>query len=86
MKFKNLYYKVICEATDIASEQIIIDLIEDEYIANGQQLKDNWKMHVSPIVSYIEQNLPEDQTIKTIPYMNLVTLVNDALLEFNLIV
>ena len=35
MKFKNLYYKVICEATDIASEQIVIELIEDEYIANG---------------------------------------------------
>ena len=42
-------------------------------------------MHVSPIVSYIEENLPEEETIKTIDYMDLINLIKQALTEFNLI-
>jgi hypothetical protein len=83
-KFDCLYHKVICEATDIASEQIVIDAIEDEFIENEIQLKEDWKMHVSPIVSYIEENLPEEETIKTIDYMDLIELIKQALNEFNL--
>jgi hypothetical protein len=84
-KFNCLYHKVICETTDISSEQIVIDAIEDEFIENEIQLKEDWKMHVSPIVSYIEENLPEEKTISTIDYMDLINLINQALTEFNLI-
>lgn len=85
-KFDCLYRKVIREATDIASEQIVIDAIEDEFIENEIQLKEDWKMHVSPIVSYIEENLPEEETIKTIDYMDLIELIKQALNEFNLFI
>lgn len=83
-KFDCLYYKVICEATDIASEQIIIDAIEDEFIGNDILLKDTWKAHISPIVSYIEEELPKEETIKTIDYMDLINLIKQALNVFNL--
>lgn len=85
-KFDCLYRKVIREATDMASEQIVIDAIEDEFIENEIQLKEDWKMHVSPIVSYIEENLPEEETIKTIDYMDLIELIKQALTEFNLFI
>ena len=85
-KFDCLYRKVIREATDIASEQIVIDAIEDEFIENEIQLKEDWKMHVSPIVSYIEENLSEEETIKTIDYMDLIELIKQALTEFNLFI
>ena len=85
-KFDCLYRKVIREATDITSEQIVIDAIEDEFIENEIQLKEDWKMHVSPIVSYIEENLSEEETIKTIDYMDLIELIKQALTEFNLFI
>jgi hypothetical protein len=76
----------ISETTDIASEQIVIDVIEDEILGNDVELKEDWKQHVSPIVTYVEENLPEDKTIKTIDYLDLVKLVQAALTEFDLFV
>lgn len=76
----------ITETTDIASEQIVIDVIEDEILGNDVELKEDWKQHVSPIVTYVEENLPEDKTIKTIDYLDLVKLVQSALTEFDLFV
>lgn len=83
-KFNSLYHKIICEATDIASEQIVIDAIEDEFIGNDIVIKDDWKMHVSPIVSYVEEHLPDGETILTIDYVDLLELINNALNEFDL--
>lgn len=85
-KFNELYRKIILETTDIASEQIVIDVIEDEILGNDVELKEDWKQHVSPIVTYVEENLPEDKTIKTIDYLDLVKLVQAALTEFDLFV
>ena len=76
----------ITETTDIASEQIVIDAIEDEFIGNGEELKENWKMSVSPIVTYIEDNLPEDKTILTIDYLDLIKLIRESLTDLNLFV
>jgi hypothetical protein len=78
--------KEITEATDIASEQIVLDVIEDEILGNDIELKEDWKQHVSPIVTYVEENLPEDKTIKTIDYLDLVKLVQSALTEFGLFI
>jgi hypothetical protein len=84
-KFDKLYRQIISEMiTDIASEQIVIDVIEDEILGNDVELKEDWKMHVSPIVTYVEENFPEDKTIKTIDYLDLVNLVKTALSEFDL--
>lgn len=71
--------------TSINAEQIVIDCINDEILGNAIQLKDNWQMEVSPIVQYIEENLPEDETIETIPYNTLVTLIINRLDELGLI-
>lgn len=85
-KFKTLCHKVICEsATSISAEQIVIDCIEDEFIPEGYIIKDNWKLHISPMVEFIEANIPDEQTILTIDYIDLINLVEQALREFDLI-
>ena len=89
-KFEKVYKKIINEATDIASEQIVIDCIKDEFLENGIELRNDWKHHVSPIVMYIEENLSEDEnedeTILNMPYSKLVKFISDALNEYGLII
>lgn len=85
-KFNAEYFKIIHEsATDISSEQIVIDAINDEFIENGIILKDSWKTHVSPIVEYIENQLDEEETLLTIDYLKLINYIKEALNEFSLI-
>lgn len=85
-KFNAEYFKIIHEsATDISSEQIVIDAINDEFIENGIILKDNWKNHVSPIVEFIENQLDGEETLLTIDYLKLINYIKEALDEFGLI-
>lgn len=85
-KFNAEYFKIIHEsATDISSEQIVIDAINDEFIENGIILKDSWKIHVSPIVEYIENQLDDEETLLTIDYLKLINYIKEALNEFSLI-
>lgn len=85
-KFETVYKQIINEATDIASEQIVIDCIEDEFLENDIELRNDWKQHVSPIVMYIEENLSEDETILNMPYSKLVKFISDALNEYDLMI
>ena len=87
-KFETIYRQIINEATDIASEQIVIDCIEDEFLENDIELRNDWKQHVSPIVMYIENNAleNEDETILNMPYSKLVKCISDALNEYGLMI
>jgi hypothetical protein len=85
-KFNKLYHAIIKEsATSIFAEEIVIDIIQDEFLENGYTLKDTWRSHVSPIVEYVNENMPEDKTIETIDYLDLVKLVDDALHTYHLV-
>jgi hypothetical protein len=87
-KFETVYKKIINEATDIASEQIVIDCIEDEFLGNDIELRNDWKQHVSSIVMYIEDNALEndDETILNMPYSKLIKFISDALNEYGLMI
>jgi hypothetical protein len=85
-EFNKLYHAIIKEsATSIFAEEIVIDIIQDEFLENGYTLKDTWRSHVSPIVEYVNENMPEDKTIGTIDYLDLVKLVDDALHTYHLV-
>lgn len=93
-KFDKLYNKIICEMNEeIQPDEITIvkDAIDDEFIANGTILIDNWERALPDLVQFVNNHIVFDNkfedsaTMLTIDYLDLVSILNKAIHELSLI-
>lgn len=93
-KFDKLYNKIICEMNEeIQPDEITIvkDAIDDEFIANGTILIDNWERLLPDLVQFVNNHIVFDNkfedsaTMLTIDYLDLVSILNKAIHELSLI-